>query len=110
MGSNQVTIRLSDEAWVRYSSQAETRGIALSTLLRQRLERQDEFLDSELALRARPIAAPEAIPAPPLPPSAHLEMLMVLRQIASPQKVEVARAEVRRLGFEPYVWPDAPRK
>ncbi len=110
MGSNQVTIRLSDEAWARYSAQAEARGIALSTFLRQRLERQDEYLDSELALRARPTAAPEAIPAPPLPPSAHLEMLMVLRQIASPQKVEAARAEVRRLGFEPYVWPDAPRK
>ncbi len=109
MGSNQVTIRLSDEAWARYSAQAETRGVALSTLLRHRLEQQDEYLDSELALRARPTAAPEA-PTPPVPVSLHLEMLMVLRQIASPQKVAIARAEVQRLGLEPYVWPGAPGK
>jgi len=111
LGSNQVTIRLSDEAWARYSAQAETRGLALSTFLRQRLERQDEYLDSQLSLCARPAAAQQAAPvAPTVPASVHLEMLLVLRQIASPQKVDIARGELRRLGLESFMLPDAPGK
>ncbi len=111
MGSNQVTIRLSDKAWARYSAQAETRGVALSTFLRQRLERQDEYLDSQLALSARPAATQQVTPsAPTVPASVHLEMLLVLRQIASPQKVDIARGELRRLGLESFKLPDAPGK
>ncbi len=99
MGSNQVTIRLSDEAWAHYSGQAETRGIALSTFLRQRLEHQDEFLDSELALRARPTAAPEP-PHPPPPSGELVEILLMMRQLVGPQKAGIAHAEVERLGLE----------
>lgn len=111
MGSNQVTIRLTDEAWARYSALAETRGVALSTFLRERLEQQDEYLASELALRARPAASPPATPpAPTVPASVHLEMLLILRQIASPQKVDIARGELRRLGLESFKLPDAPEK
>ncbi len=111
LGTNHVTIRLSDEAWARYSAQAETRGVALSTLLRHRLEQQDEYLDSQLALSARPTPVQQATPpAPTVPASVHLEMLLVLRQIASPQKVDIARAELRRLGFEAFVMADAPKR
>ena len=98
MGSNQVTLRLSDEAWARYSAQAETRGVALSTFLRQRLERQDEFLDSELALRAQRAAIPE--PAGPTPPPGELiEILLMMRMLAGPQKSAVAQKEIERQGL-----------
>ncbi len=108
MGSIQVTIRLSDEAWARYSAQAETRGVALSTYLRQRLERQDEFLDSELALRARP-AAPDPSP-PPGPSGETVEMLLLLRVIAGPQNSRMIHAEVERQGFMVWSGDFSPRR
>ncbi len=107
MGSNQVTIRLSDEAWARYSSLAEARGVALSTFLRQRLEHQDEFIESQLALRARP--APEPSP-PPGPSGETVEMLLLLRVIAGPQNSRMIHAEVERQGFEVWAGDFSPRR
>ena len=48
-----VHFRLSHEAWVRYSSQAQAHEMALGTWLRLRLEQQDEFLAGELAAIVR---------------------------------------------------------
>ena len=45
MGSNQVTIRLTDEAWARYSALAETRGVA-------QVCDADEVYLAKIALRA----------------------------------------------------------
>ena len=105
MESIHVSFRLSRDAWERYSDEAQALGVALGTYLRNRLEHVDRFLASELALRAGPAQA-TAAPAPagpaPLPPSVLLELLLVVRQLASPEKVGIAQGELRRLGLD--VW------
>ncbi len=51
MSSTHVSLRLSSDAWTRYSAEAQARGVALGTYLRQRLEEQDRLV-AELAIRA----------------------------------------------------------
>ena len=58
MKPEHVHFRLSHEAWVRYSSQAQAHEMALGSYVRLRLEQQDEFLAGELAklkLAAQPL-------------------------------------------------------
>ena len=113
MGTTHVTIRLSDAAWARYSANAEIQGVPLGTYLRSRLERQDEFLESELALRALPPAPATPEPAskgdPPLPPGALLEVILLLRVVAGPQASRMVHAELTRLGLEFWSGGAAPR-
>lgn len=93
-----VHFRLSHEAWVRYSSQAQAHEMALGTWLRLRLEQQDEFLAGELAklkLAAQP--APATKPDPLA--GSILEMLMLLRGIVGPEKSRMARKEAERRGL-----------
>jgi hypothetical protein len=103
--SIHVSLRLSRDAWERYSDEATALGVALGTYLRNRLEHVDRYVENELALRARPVQ-PASAPCPgasaPLAQSVHLEMLLILRQIARPQMVDMARAELKRIGLEPW--------
>lgn len=99
MKPDHVHFRLSHEAWVRYSSQAQALEMALGSYLRLRLERQDEFLAGELAklkLAAQP--APARPDHDPLSGSV-LEMLMLLRMLAGPEKSRVASREAERRGL-----------
>ncbi len=110
MGAIVVCIRLSPDAWARYSGEANAQGIALATYLRRRLEHQDRFLENELALRAGSAAAPEAARPTP-PPGELIELLIMMRQLVGPQKSAIARSEVKRQGLE--IWDldtDAPRR
>lgn len=104
MRSTHVSVRLSHAAWTRYSAQAEAHDLALGTYLRRRLELQDEFLENELALRSRAsgLAAAEPAAAERCSVSVGLlvEILLILRQIVSPQKSAMAQSEVVRLGLE----------
>jgi hypothetical protein len=105
LDSIHVSLRLSRDAWERYSEEAAALGLALGTYLRSRLEHVDRYVENELALRARPVQ-PASGPGPgtpaPLSQSVQLEMLLVLRQIARPQMVDMARAELKRIGLEPW--------
>ncbi|BDG08658.1 hypothetical protein [Anaeromyxobacter paludicola] len=109
MSSTNVHVRLSSEAWRRYSAEAQTRGIALGTHLRQRLEEQDRLV-AELAIHAaaeQSAAAheqsapnvPAAVALPPFLEGALAELLLVLRQLAGPQRSAVAQKEVERRGL-----------
>ena len=103
MNSTKVTIWLSSDAWTRYSIEAQGRRIALATYLRQRLEEQDRLV-AELALRAatEQSAAAGEQPAGAAPASDSgtiVEVLLLLRSIAGPQKSAVARKEVERRGL-----------
>lgn len=108
MPSTHVSVRLGRDAWTRYSAEAEAHDLALGTYLRRRLERQDEFLENELALRSRlgaPASANAAGPRCSVPIGLLVEMLFILRQIVSPQKSAIAHSEVKRLGFETWEAP-----
>ena len=103
MSSTHVSVRLSGDAWTRYSAEAQLRGVALGTHLRQRLEEQDRMI-AELAIRAAAeqgtAAREQPEPSAPTHESGTLvEVLLLLRSIAGPQKSAVAQKEVERRGL-----------
>ncbi len=103
MSSTHVSLRLSSDAWIRYSADAQARGVALGTYLRQRLEEQDRLV-AELAIRAaaehgassREATASSASASDP---GTLVEVLLLLRSLAGPQKAAVAQKEVERRGL-----------
>jgi hypothetical protein len=102
-----INIRLSFESEVRYEAEARARDLPLRTYLRQKLEENNDVAQeiSELRLaiengifqgqKSNGINGAQDL-------SLLLEMILLLRQIAQPHKVQLAHAELRRLGFE--VW------
>ncbi len=103
MNSTKVTLWLSNEAWDRYSIDAQARGVALATYLRQRLEEQDRLV-AELALHAateQHAAADERAPPPATTSDSGtiVEVLLLLRSLAGPQRSAVAHKEVERQGL-----------
>ena len=102
MASFQVSFRLSQEAWKQYSAEAEARDLPLGTFLRRRLEHQEQVLATEADLRARS-AAPAATENGPTSPAAMrgtlVELILLLRSIAGPERSRVARSEVVRQGL-----------
>lgn len=106
MKSNRVHFRLNDQVFVRYSSQAQSQDMALGSYLRWRLEQQDQFLAGEAAMLERSISHALTAPGPAqgantfLPPGLFVEMLLLLRSLAGPQKAAVAQKEVERRGLE----------
>jgi hypothetical protein len=104
MSSTHVSVRLSSDAWTRYSAEAQARGVALGTYLRQRLEEQDRLV-AELAIRAAAEqGASTREPAAAASASASdsgtlVEVLLLLRSLAGPQKSAVAQKEVERRGL-----------
>lgn len=103
MSSTHVGVRLSRDAWTRYSTDAQARGLALGTYLRQRLEEQDRLV-AELAIRAVTEQAagreqPTVAAAPAEQPGTLVEVLLLLRSIAGPQKSAMVQKEVERRGM-----------
>jgi hypothetical protein len=103
MSSTHVSVRLSSDAWTRYSTEAQARGIALGTYLRQRLEEQDRLV-AELAIRAAAEHDASAREEPTASATASdfgtlVEVLLLLRSLAGPQKSAVAQKEVERRGL-----------
>ena len=105
MESTSVSFRLENDVWARYSAAAQARGVTLATYLRRRLERQDQ-LESELASLRHAVehAASNGSAAgtgkASIAPGALVEMLLLLRSLAGPQKATVAQKEVERRGLE----------
>jgi hypothetical protein len=103
MSSIHVTVRLNRDAWTRYSKEAQARGFALGTHLRHRLEEQDRLV-GELALRAVTEQDSVAREQPSKEPSAGepgtlVEVLLLLRSLAGPQKSAMVQKEVERRGL-----------
>ena len=103
MSSTHVSVRLSSDAWTRYSAEAHGRGVALGTHLRRRLEEQDRLV-AELAIRAaveHSAAAGEqpASSAPASDSGTLVEVLLLLRSIAGPQRSAMVQKEVERRGL-----------
>jgi hypothetical protein len=108
-----IHLRLNRRAWERYANEAAALAKPLSTYLRERLEREDELL-AELASIRRAVENLAASPPPPTTSggdnSSHLilEVLLLCRSLAQPQRTETAHAELRRLGLEVWQPPAQP--
>jgi hypothetical protein len=107
MSSTNVAFRLRREAWTRYSMEAQQRGVALGTYLRQRLEEQDRMI-AELSVRgaaaqnATQRDEPRDEPrnrTPPVELGTLVEVLFLLRTVAGPQKTAMVQKEVERRGL-----------
>ncbi|HTP28376.1 MAG TPA: hypothetical protein VMK12_22315 [Anaeromyxobacteraceae bacterium] len=99
-----VGIRFEREVWARHSAAAQARGIPLGTYLRKLLDEREQVATALGELRAsleRGVGNQEGNSAPPTSQAAILEMLLILRQLAGPQRAGVAQAEVHRQGLEP---------
>jgi len=101
---NPINIRLPIEQQLKYESQAIEHGLPLRTYLRQRLESGDNILTELSALRK---AVEQTTPFSDAgnddsKTGIMLEILLLLRQIAQPQKVQIAQHELKRLGFD--IW------
>ncbi len=104
MSSTKVTLYLSSDVWTRYSIEADARRVALATHLRHRLEEQDRLI-TQLTLEAiaeqgPSSAAPPPTAAPPADSGTLVEVLLLLRSIAGPQKSMIAHKEVERCGLQ----------
>lgn len=103
MSSTHVSVRLGGDAWTRYSAEAQARGVPLGTYLRQRLEQQDRLV-AELAIRASTDQNAAArvhhgASSPASESGTLVEVLLLLRSLAGPQKSAVAQKEVERRGL-----------
>jgi len=106
MATVAVGIRFEREVWARHSAAAQARGIPLGTYLRQLLDEHEQVAIALGELRAsleRRVGDKEENSGPPASQAAILEMLIILRQLAGPQRAGVAQAEVERQGLEPLV-------
>ena len=106
-----VSVRLSAEKHALYESFAAVEKKPLARYLRDRLERDDQYLDEQRALRhllehvlrrlgeptGRGEGSPQGMPAVDRSPL--LEVLLLLRQTTSPDKLKFAQSELRRLGL-----------
>ena len=105
MESTSVSFRLENDVWARYATAAQTEGLTLATYLRRRLEQQDR-LESELASLRRAVehttrgGSPTAGSKGSIASGALVEILLLLRSLAGPQKAAVAQKEVERRGLE----------
>jgi len=107
MATTQVTLRLAPEVWARLSAKAQEYCMPLATYLCRRLEEEDH-IDAELGVlrevverSARPTAG-DGERGPSVPPGALVEVLLLLRALAGPQRAAMAQGEVGRRGLE--VW------
>ena len=104
-----LQVRLSESRWERYSAEASAAGVPLSTYIRQRLEREDGIADQIAELRcvvehgaeARRSETCEPAPAA-VDRAVSLESLLLLRQLATPQKTSIAQGELERRGITPW--------
>jgi len=105
--SNTVGFRLRKDVWARYSAEAQAEGVPLAVHLRRRLEREDALADQlasiqravdRFATERHPQREPEE-KAPTVDQALLLEALLLLRQLAGPQKSDLAQKELKRRGL-----------
>ncbi|WP_212742450.1 mobilization protein [Rudaea sp. 3F27F6] len=101
-------MRLSLEKHALYES-AAVEGKPLSTYIRDRLAAQDDVLATRRGLRQSIENLTELVGTPQRhnkdteqDRAIQIELLLLLRSIASPDKARMAQAEVLRLGLSPW--------
>jgi hypothetical protein len=97
MATVAVGIRLEREVWERHSAAAQSLGLPLSVYLRQRLDEQDR---SEAALAEIRASIERGVAATAASRGLLVELLLMLRQLAGPQRAGLAQKEVERQGLE----------
>jgi hypothetical protein len=105
MGSVAVGIRFAREVWARHSAAAQARGVPLGTYIRQLLDEHEQVATALAELRAsleRSVGEKPEGSVPSTTQAALLEMLLLLRQMAGPQRAGLAVKEVERRGLEPW--------
>lgn len=111
-----ATIRLSPEKHHELSALAYARGVTLAEVIRERIEISDPVFDAldrlqlDVALlkkgqgRGLDSAGPKDCSASALPPSDSsavlLEILLLLRGLSPPERLDRARAEMERQGIK----------
>ena len=99
-----IGVRVRRDLWTRFNVEAQALGVSLGTYVRRRLEEQDRLAENLDILRAAVERGavnnpPQAAALPPLLEGAIVELLLLLRQIAGPQKAIIAQKEVERRGL-----------
>ena len=103
MSTVAVGMRLRCEVWERYSAAAQRLGVPLSAYLRQRLDDQDRWAEEFAALRVElehkaATSKPGSVPS--FTSGVLVEMLLLLRMMAGPQRSDLAQREVERRKME----------
>ncbi len=118
---NWVRVRLNESQMLVYASEAEARGIPISTYLRDRLASADLMREELASIRAAMIdigetldelrdrlansgnsASAQVQPEPPIPNAVQIETLMLLRAIASSQDMRMVWGELDRQEIKPW--------
>ncbi len=100
MAAVAVGIRLPREVWERHSAAAQSLGMPLSVYLRRLLDERERTATALAEIQAS-LARISGANLPALP-GILVEMLLILRQIAGPQRSGLAQKEAERQGLE--VW------
>ncbi|HET9596262.1 MAG TPA: hypothetical protein VFP65_11810 [Anaeromyxobacteraceae bacterium] len=97
MATVAVGIRMERGVWERHSAAAQSLGVPLSVYLRRRLEEQERMA---VALAEVQASLERSAAAAAAERGLLVEMLLILRQLAGPQRSVVAQREVERQGLE----------
>jgi hypothetical protein len=105
-----IKLRLSVEKEVIYQAEAQARGKPLGTYLRERLEVQDDLAAELAALRRAIDRAPGRSDgtAASADMGVMLELLLLVRSIAGPQKMQMVQQELQRIGLS--IWDGSSSK
>jgi hypothetical protein len=104
MAKVAVGIRLEREVWERHSAAAQSVGLPLGVYLRRCLEEHDRTASAlgelkSLVERSSASGTEEGNGAG-LPMGLFIEVLLILRQLAGPQRALIAQKEVERRGLD----------
>jgi hypothetical protein len=121
---NWVRVRLNESQMLIYTAEAEARGIPISTYLRDRMASADIMREELAGIRAALLelgdtldelrdqcanagdkAGAQVQAETAIPNAVQIETLMLLRAIASPEKLRMIRAELDRQGIESWQGP-----
>ena len=119
--SDSIKVRLREGQALVYAAQAEQRGVGIAAFIRDRLDQTDRVEEELASIRAAMIdmgetldelrdrladtgnsASAQVQPELAIPNAAQIETLMLLRAIASPEKMRMIRAELDRQRIEPW--------
>jgi len=101
MSTVAVGIRFERDVWARHSAAAQVRGLPLGAYLRQLIDEHERVataLDDLRAAVERGVGEKRERTLE----AAVLEILIILRAGAVPQKALMAQKEVERRGFDPW--------
>ncbi len=101
MATVAVGIRFERDVWARHSAAAQVRGLPLGAYLRQLIDEHERVtvaLDELRAAVERGVGEKRERTLN----AAVLEMLLILREIAGPQRSRAAHKEVERQGHDPW--------